>query len=57
MREKLSPEFRKQLDTVLSDFHDQMVEQIAEARGLSKTEVQEIIDVGLFSAVDAKEAG
>jgi protease-4 len=57
MREKLSPEFRKQLDTVLSDFHAQMVEQIAAARGISESEVQDVIDKGLLTANDAKEAG
>lgn len=57
MREKMSAEFRAQLDTVLKDFHQQMVATIAMRRGLTEAKVQEIIDEGLLTANRAKELG
>ncbi len=57
MREKMSAEFRAQLDTVLRDFHRQMISTIAMRRGLTEAKVQEIIDEGLLTANRAKQLG
>lgn len=56
-REKMSEPFREQLESVLDDYYQQMIEQIAESRDLSKRTVKELIDEGLFSAEEAKEEG
>ncbi len=56
-REKMSEPFREQLESVLDDYYQQMIEQIAQSRGLSKRTVKALIDEGLFSADEAKDEG
>lgn len=56
-RDSMSPAFRSQLESVLSDYFDQMLEDIAAARGLPKERVKELIDQGMFTAADAKRVG
>ena len=43
-RETMSPEFRKQFETVIDDFYRQMVETIAADRGLAADQVEKLID-------------
>lgn len=57
MRKRMSPEFRKQLESVIDDFYQQMVATIARERRLDRSRVRELIDEGLLTAVAAKEAG
>ncbi len=56
-RDSMSPAFRGQLETVLGDYFEQMIEEIAAARGLPKERVKELVDQGMFSAPDAKRVG
>ena len=56
-RDGMSPEFRKQYEGLLDDVYAQMVETIATDRKLSPERVRELIDVGMFSAAEAKDAG
>ena len=55
-RNNMSPEFRAQYESVINDYYDQIVETIAKDRKLDPTEVKKRIDVGLYSAAEAKEA-
>lgn len=56
-RSEMSKPFRKQLETVLSDYYDQMVEMIAEDRSLAKAAAKRAIDQGILTAEAAQEAG
>ncbi len=56
-RDGMSPEFRKQYEGLLDDIYAQMVETIAADRHLAPERVRELIDIGMFSAAEAKEAG
>jgi len=56
-RKSMSPAFRKQFESVIDDMFDQMVDAIAEDRGLSRARVLQLIDTGLFTAKQAKKAG
>jgi protease IV len=56
-RDSMSPAFRSQLEAVLGDYFEQMVEDIAAARGLPKERVKELIDQGMFTSADAKRVG
>ena len=53
----MSPEFRKQFESVIDDYYEQMVETIAADRKLDADKVKDLIDEGLFTAERAKEAG
>jgi protease-4 len=53
----MSPEFRKQLESVVDDYYQQMVSSIAEARKLDAEKVKQLVDQGLFTAEEAKQAG
>ena len=57
IRSEMSPEFRKQYEALIDDYYQQMVATIAKARGLEADRVRELIDQGMFSAQQAKEAG
>lgn len=57
VRSEMSPEFRKQYEELIGDFYEQMVATIAADRGLEADRVRELIDRGMFSASDAKQAG
>ena len=56
-RNEMSDEFRAQFDSLLDDYYEQLVETIATSRDLPQDKVKELLDVGLFSAADAKAAG
>lgn len=56
-REKMSPEFRKQMDLVLDDYYAQLVDTVAADRKLDAGKVKDLIDEGLFTAARAKEVG
>lgn len=60
-RSSMSPQFRKQLETVLDDYFEQsMVERIAKSRrgkSLSAEQVKKLIDKGPYAARAAKETG
>ncbi len=56
-REGMSRDFRRQYQRVVDDLYEQMVDTIAEARGLDRRTVRELIDRGLFVPSEAKKAG
>ena len=56
-RTEMSPEFRRQYETLLDDFFEQMIAAIAADRKLDAARVRELIDIGLFSPEKAKAAG
>jgi len=57
VRDAMSPEQREQLEALLDDQFDALVGAIAEGRGLSETQVRELIDRGPFTAPAAVERG
>ena len=57
MREKMSTNLRAQMSTVMADLYAQMVQTIAQDRGLEETRVEELIDRGLMTAEEALDAG
>jgi protease-4 len=57
MRKEMSPEFRRQYESVLDDLYGQIVDMIAADRRLEPARVRELIDVGLLLANEAKAAG
>lgn len=56
-RDGMSPEFRKQFESVIDDYYADMISTIARDRKLDEAKVKELIDQGLFVAKDAKAAG
>ena len=56
-RTEMSPEFRKQFESVIEDYYQQMIETIAADRKLDPAKVKELIDEGLFTPERAKEVG
>jgi protease-4 len=56
-RSGMSPEFRKQFESVIDDYYNQMIATIAHDRKLDSGKVKDVIDEGLFTATAAKEAG
>jgi protease-4 len=56
-RSEMSPEFRKQFESVIDDLYNQMVDTIAAERKLDRGRVKDLLDQGLFTATAAKEAG
>jgi protease-4 len=56
-RDKMSPEFKKQMESVLDDYYAQLVETVAADRKLDPGKVKDLIDEGLFTAARAKEVG
>ncbi|MCC7086239.1 MAG: signal peptide peptidase SppA [Pirellulales bacterium] len=55
-RTNMSPEFRKQTETVVEDYYKQMISTIAADRKIDPAKVKALIDEGLFTAQAAKEA-
>ncbi len=55
MRTEPSDEMRKMFDGLLDDLYDQLCEQIARQRDLETEQVQETIDRGPFTAVQAQQ--
>jgi protease-4 len=56
-RETMSGPLRESLQSIVDDTYDHMVETIAKDRHLPDYTVKSLIDQGLFSANDAKDAG
>ncbi len=56
-RTGMSPEFRKQFESVIDNYYSQMIDTIAHDRKLDSGKVKDLIDEGLFTATAAKEAG
>lgn len=56
-RREMSPEFRKQYESMLEDVYQQNIEMIAADRKLDPAKVRELIDTGVFTAQAAKDAG
>ena len=50
----MSPEFRKQTETVIDDYYQQLIETIAKDRKLDRGKVKDLIDEGLFTAQPRK---
>jgi protease-4 len=53
----MSPEFRREMDAILDDYHRQVVDAIAEGRKLDREKVMAAIDSGPHTAKAAKELG
>ncbi len=51
-----SPEAAEQTDRLLDSLFSEMIEAVADSRGLSTDEVRAIVDKGMFSAEEALEA-
>jgi len=56
-RSEMSPAFREEMEAILDDYYRQIVEMIAQARKLPAEQVKAAIDVGLYTAADAKKLG
>ena len=56
-RKGMSDDFRKQYELLVDDLYAQIIETIATDRKLDKDKVKQLIDIGLFTADSAKEAG
>jgi len=52
-----SEEAAAQMNRLLDSLFEQMIKDIAESRNLSEERVRELIDIGMFSAEEAKKAG
>lgn len=55
-RTEMSPEFRKQYESLIDDLYAQMVETVAADRKLKPDQVRKLIDQGLFTAEAARQA-
>ncbi len=56
-RTQPSPEAREMIGWLVDDLYAQMIETVADARGVSQDKVKELIDRGPFNAQQALEAG
>ncbi len=56
-RSSMSPEFRRQYEAVIDDYYDNIVSTIAKDRKLEADKVKKLIDTGMFTAAEAREAG
>ncbi|MEC7500257.1 MAG: signal peptide peptidase SppA [Planctomycetota bacterium] len=54
-RSEMSPELKKQYESLATDFFDQLITNIASDRELSNERVEQLIDTGLFMAEEAKQ--
>ena len=54
-RTEMSPEFRKQIESLVDDYYEQMVNSISEDRKLDKAKVKELIDHAIFTPERAKK--
>ena len=54
-RSEMSPELKKQYESLATDFFDQLTTNIASDRNLSKERVAQLINEGLFMAGDAEK--
>lgn len=56
-RSSMSPQFRAHYESLLDDIYDQMTESISQDRKLTVERARQLIDQGLFSPREAREAG
>ena len=56
-RTSMSPAFRQQYEGLIDDLYNQMIETIADGRGLDQERVRELIDVGVFTPAEALAEG
>jgi protease-4 len=56
-RSEMSPEFRKQFETVIDDLYNHLIDTITTERKLDRGRVKDLLDEGLFTAAEAKQAG
>lgn len=56
-RETMSPQLRHQYEAFVGDLYEQMVAEIAAARGLDEAAVETLIDTGVFTPEAARQAG
>ena len=57
MFKTMTPEEREILQSVLDDVHDQFIEAVSEARGMTFESIKELADGRVFTGRMAKEAG
>ncbi len=55
-RDGMSDAFRQQFEMVIEDYYQQMIETLASDRKLERSQVQKLIDTGLFTATSAQQA-
>ncbi len=55
-RTSMSPQLRKQYESFVGDLFEQLVERVAEDRGLEPERVRALIDTGVFTPEAAREA-
>ncbi|MEX0936614.1 MAG: signal peptide peptidase SppA [Pirellulales bacterium] len=56
-RTEMSPEVRENLTQLVDDFYDQLLDTIAEDRDIDRDQAEKLVDQGLFTADQAKDAG
>ncbi len=54
-REKMSPEFRENMNQVLGDLNEQFLGSISGSRGISRKDLNEILSKGVLTPEEAKE--
>ena len=55
-RDAASPESLEQLKAMLTDFHEEFIARIAKARGLTPGDVEALLDRGILSPEEARDA-
>ena len=55
-RDSMSPALRAQYESFVGDLYEQLVERVADERGLTAERVRELIDTGVFTPAAAVEA-
>jgi len=55
-RNTMSPEFRAQYESVINDYYEYIVETIAADRKIDPAQVKSLIDTGMFTAAQARDA-
>jgi protease-4 len=56
-RTEMSGPFREEMEAILDDYHQQMLKMIADARKISVEKAGELVDQGVLTAAEAREAG
>ena len=56
-RSSMSPEFRRDIELLLDDVYNQLIDTVAADRKLDRGHVKDLVDQGIFTASEAKEAG
>lgn len=56
-RTEMSGPFREEMEAILDDYHQQMLQMIADSREISVEKAGELVDRGVLTAAEAREAG